>query len=84
MSAPLRLRTFDADARPPQDGDEVVQRPLRQPAIGQAGHVVERDQVDVRLPAAQQPGQLGRVLAAGRSGRAAARTRTSPAGRSCA
>ena len=61
MSAPLRLRTLTLMPACAQDRHEVGQRLLRRPAIGQAVHVVERDQVDVGLPAAQQPGQLGRM-----------------------
>ena len=61
MSAPLRLRTFTLMPAPRRMATKVRQRLLRRPAIGQPLHVVERDQVHVRLPAAQQPRQLAGV-----------------------
>src|SRR5581483_10304045 len=53
----LPLAYLDADALLPQGGQERRQRLGRRPVVGQARHVVERDDVDVRLAAVQQSGQ---------------------------
>src|SRR5260370_20564552 len=46
---PLPFADLDAHARTPEDRDEVRQGLFARPAIGQTYHVVERNQVHVRL-----------------------------------
>src|SRR5581483_3613849 len=58
---PLALADLHTDAGLAQRGEEGGQPLRRRPAVRQAAHVVERDDVDVSLPAAQQPGELPAV-----------------------